>query len=300
MQTLQRKSIQTLAYFDLFDHPLTLHELARYTSSEASELEQALASHPRIEQVGGFYSLEGRGHVAKKRQHRIWRLEEKMKIARRGAKKLRWVPFVRGVFVCNTVAMGVPSPESDIDVVVLAAPGRLWTVRFFSNLVLKFFRLRTGSNAYADKICLSFFVDTDHLDLSGLAIEGDIYLSYWLATLVPIYDPYGHHQQWAQSNSWSLVPLTSYAIVTRWKVDDNQFQRMKRDAWEWLLARRVGAWFESRIKRAQRKKMAKRGLDPDGCNVVLRDSLMKFHENDRRHSYRDEWQERCEPFLSSV
>ena len=42
-----------------------------------------------------------------------------MKIANRAVEKIRWVPFLRAIFVCNTLAGPGLKEESDIDVFII-------------------------------------------------------------------------------------------------------------------------------------------------------------------------------------
>ena len=189
--------IKTLAYFDIFNTPLTREELFHWLWEEktddyvgfARRLDD-LEKQKKINKKSGYYFLPNRTKIINIRQRAVPLIEEKMQIAAAGAKKIRFIPFVETVFVCNTVAGGGVKKESDIDVFIIIKNGRLWLTRFLTTIILSIFNLRRNKKHIANKICLSFYATNDGLDLSKIKIaDPDIYLIYWLENLIPVYDP---------------------------------------------------------------------------------------------------------------
>ena len=76
--------------------------------------------------------------------------------------------------------------DSDIDLFVITKPNRLWTARIFLTLALSILGQRKTATQHAGKFCLSFFISEKNLSLENIALENDIYLSYWIQTLKPI------------------------------------------------------------------------------------------------------------------
>jgi len=93
--------------------------------------------------------------------------------------------------------------KSDIDLFVITAKNRLWLVRICMTSYFFITGLRKTSAKHAGAFCLSFFIDTDALDFSEIAIEDDIYLFYWILTLKPILDYNNTHQKFVDSNTWA-------------------------------------------------------------------------------------------------
>jgi hypothetical protein len=93
--------------------------------------------------------------------------------------------------------------KSDIDLFVVTEKSRLWLVRICMTLYFSIARLRKTSSKHTGTFCLSFFIDTDALDFSKIAIEDDIYLFYWLLTLKPILDYNNTHQKIRDANTWA-------------------------------------------------------------------------------------------------
>ncbi|PIZ95596.1 MAG: hypothetical protein COX81_00480 [Candidatus Magasanikbacteria bacterium CG_4_10_14_0_2_um_filter_37_12] len=308
--------LKTLAYFDIFDFALTKEELYHclwntdYTDFKLDytdflkKLDRLADEEPSIDHRHSFYFLAGRIDNVDKRQSTISIFEKKMKIARRAVRKMRWVPFVRAVFVCNTVAGGGLSEESDIDVFVVIKKKRIWLARFLITLILSLYRLRRNKKVSKDKICLSFYVTDDHLDISDVSIDTpDIYMIYWLDQLIPIYDPENVLADIHSANQWTkkFTPhnFQDFKLSSRFRVDNNKFQIVLRRFFEKVWTTGYGDLLESQAREIQKKKMS-RNYDsvkdaPDN-RVVISDSMLKFHENDRRVHFREEWEKRCYKF----
>jgi len=177
--------LATFQYFDIFDYPLTKEEVhdflwscvPRSRGDIEKELEDLIVSGS-LEKKYAFYFLLGRENIVEVRRSKDWILEKKLKVARRAVKILRFVPYIRAVFLCNQFTVSTRD-ESDVDVVIVSAQKRIWVVRFFSILLLALTRMRIQKKQRRDKICLSFFVSVDDLNMSKLSIEEpDIYLIY--------------------------------------------------------------------------------------------------------------------------
>ncbi|MBI4434282.1 hypothetical protein HY635_00460 [Candidatus Uhrbacteria bacterium] len=226
-----------------------------------------------------------------------WR---KFKKARQWARVLRLVPFVRMIAIGNALGYGNCSPESDIDLVIVTAPRRVWTVRLFVVALLRLFRQRPGEHD-VDAICPSFFLTTEAMDLEPLQIGNsplstlhsplppDPYLLWWTTQLTVLYDKAGTYDAfWRANEQW----------VRRWLPDAQPRAAHPRlcasnsptlsvgDSW-------VGSAVERWCRRFQERRFSSevRSLANRDSRVVLTDRMLKFHTNDRRQEYRDRWLE---------
>ncbi len=325
----QKSILQTLAFFDIFEQPLTKEELFRclfttdfkftdYTDFLA-QLERQTSLPGVAEQSQGFYFLPGRESIVETRQRRVKIIEEKMKIAVRGVKKLRWVPFARAVFICNTVAMASAGEAGDIDVLIIVKKGRIWLARLSATLILSLFRLRRTKTKIKNRICLSFYITDDNLNLEKIAIKDDVYLMYWVDSLIPVYDPANLHQSILQANKWvkKYLPngLQPYETDGTWNVGRparNALQacmagggtsaRFFKNLFEKMWGGRYGNMIEAQARGIQQAKM-KMNLqsrqNQPGTAVIISDSMLKFHENDRREEYKRLWAEKCRKISNS-
>lgn len=216
MENNLKKSIQeTLAYFDLADYPLTKEELFAYLwrspllsyENFLKELDILMSLDiisRGVEEKFGYYFLIGREKILENRRRCLVISEIKMKIAERAVKKIRSVPFLWAVFACNSVGAGQARDDSDIDFFIVTAPGRIWIVRFFCNFILRLWGMRTYGEKIKNKICLSFFVDSEHLNLSELrVVEDDIHFAYWLHQMAPVYDSDNWYDKFLNDNDWT-------------------------------------------------------------------------------------------------
>src|SRR5689334_14464241 len=133
---LARAILHTLHYADLFDFPMTLAELTRYLiECRASEAEVAreLAENPGLQAAvthrGDDYYLAGRDGLPAVRRERAAASAALWRRARRYVQWVQWLPFVRMVAVTGALAMDNVGQRVDIDLLIVAAPGRIWVCR---------------------------------------------------------------------------------------------------------------------------------------------------------------------------
>lgn len=295
--------LQTLAYFDIFEHPLTKEELHRALWKGGSVNLDSLmgwlntcVEKGAIARKWGYYFFPGREEIVETRRRRTLIVERKMEIAKRAIQKMRWIPFVRAVFVCNTLGVQIAREEGDIDVFIVAEKGRIWIVRFCALVLFALLGMRAGRGHTQDKICLSFYVTRDALDMSALQLgEPDIYLVYWLQSLVPVYDPHHLYHEIQKVNQWMRQYVgeeVSYELLRRWRVDDTVVTKGVRRFREFILGGSFGDVIQEILKHIQMKRIDKNFgeliVAPDS-RVVVNDHILKFHDNDRREYYRNEW-----------
>ncbi len=308
-EKLKKSILQTLAYFDIFDHPLTREELFWYLYTDypdlksdytdfVKQLENDLPSGVGSSQ--GFYFLSDRENIVQIRQSRVKLVEDKMKIAVRGIKKIARVPFIRGVFVCNTLGYGVVDEDSDIDVFIVVKQGRLFIARALATMYLGLVRMRRTKKKIKNKICLSFYVADNNLNLEKTAITNDIYLVYWLNNLIPVYDPNNLHQEIIKENNWAkkylVNGLQDFSSSYHWRIYNTKFSQAIKNFFEKTWASAYGDLIEKQAKEMQlvKMKMNFRSVQNENdTRVIVNDEMLKFHENDRREEYKKLWQENC-------
>lgn len=288
--TLTSSIIQTLAYLALFDYAVTIDELHRFllgnNPCSYQKLKKTIANMPVVRTKKGLISLTDQAFEI--RQVKAAHFERKMKYARKAIAFLRYIPFIRAVFVCNQLPVTVRE-QSDIDIVIITKHGWLWWVRFWAILLMAITRKRIQGTNTKDKICLSFYVTDQALDFSSIALDEDIYLSFWVALLIPMYDPeqlydvvwkknYKLRQVFANANKIPIIP--SRFVVSRKPTSTRWFEKLF-SSMTWLnwSAKQLLFW---RIKQ-------KNILDHVG--VVINQDMLKFHEHDRRKQFYDQWQQ---------
>lgn len=282
-----------IAYHDQFDFPLTAQEI--FLGSGAASLDgvlSALRSDDGRRLFGdarGFHFLKGRDAVVSARLHRYDLAEEKYAKVLRFVRMIRRVPFLRAVFVCNTLARSDAREGSDLDLFVVCAPGRIWTVRLLATGLAALLGIRPTAHDAADGICLSFFIDGARLDLSGVAVARDAYLPHWIADLMPVYDEDGTSARVPAANAALLKGLPHAAppsSVPRRSVPPPSLP-IKR-----AVERLIGGRLEARAKAVQLRRLpaSLKEAASRGTGVVLSDAMLKFHDRDRREEIRDRFE----------
>ncbi|MEI6498404.1 MAG: nucleotidyltransferase domain-containing protein [bacterium] len=91
-----------------------------------------------------------------------------LKRARFYLKFLQYLPFVRAILLNGSLASGKARRQSDIDILVVAKDGRIFTARFFVNIILIILGAKRSSNeskSHAGKFCPNHFLTSSYLKL---------------------------------------------------------------------------------------------------------------------------------------
>jgi len=311
--------LNTIIYFDLFDYSLNLNEI--YTnlftggmeggSFALAEIEDCLATSSKLKKFittkRGFYFLRKKEEIIETRLSRYALAEKKLKIAKRVIKILKYLPFIKLMAICNSLSYRNANQESDIDLFIITSKNRIWLVRLFSILVIAVMGLRPPKNKVKDKICLSFFTTEENLDLSQVKITAeDIYLVFWLATLRPIYERDNFYEKFIEANSWFKKYLPNWQSLKmgyRFRVEDNKFSCFVWQVREFIFGGFLGNWLESFCKKIQMKFMSQKKKDQaivGDKHVIISDTMLKFHENDRRLEYQDKFEKKRTSLLENL
>lgn len=253
--------LKTIAYFDVLEMPLTLDELRFfYPDFNVMEL-SGLLTEGKVVCIDSHYCLSIRGEdfVAQRKRRKIFseQLLEKNKF---WLKAISLLPSVNAVFVCNTLALSHANEESDIDLFIICKPGTIWSTRFLLAGFLQVFNKRPTKKSHAGKICLSFFATDNALNLNKISIKNDVYLKYWIQSLMPIYDPENYLEKIQRFDSTNIK-------------FENNFIELALKKWQ--------------MKRLPNK--IKEISQIEGSHVIVSDDMLKFHTRDRRAQIRDKW-----------
>ena len=301
---------RTIVFFDIFNYPLSTYELWRClnVACDFKELQNSLPQLCRdefadkIETYNGFYFLAGRKEILKQRNDFYNLANQKHKIARRGAKILRFLPGVKMVAIGNNFYY---HDSSDIDLFIVVAAGRLWLLRSLITIIIHACGLRRHGKKVANRLCLSFYVSEDNENLSNLTLMEDPYFYYWLSFLIPLYSEGKYYQHFWEVNNWIMAKLpnsSDLGLEYARNVRDNFFFRGVRQILAGLIFSKFGARLEKTFKKIQLRKMASNvsslAKEKD-TRVIISDSVLKFHENDRREQFLNNLNKRYEEIFGA-
>lgn len=188
-----------LAYYDIFDYPLTEVELSRYSSDsvDSSHLKDRLAymvQNDMIFEYDGYFSIiDNVKSLSMRREEAEELASKKMKTAITFSKILSHIPFIKAVCLSGSISKGVMYENSDIDYFLITAKGKVWRTKF---LVIAF-RILFLFNS-RKKFCINYIIDEDHLLLE----EKNRFTATELVTMVPTFG-YEHYLDILRLNSWT-------------------------------------------------------------------------------------------------
>lgn len=271
---LLKEIIKILVFFDLFDYPLTSLEIINNLSASASlmEIERALNSRSDIiSQAQGFYFLLGRETIVGERQQRHNYSLEKIKIARRFGRIFSFFPFVKLVAVCNSIGSFNLRSGSDIDFFIITSKKRIWLSRAFCTGLAKLLNIRPTEENKKNKICLSFYVSYEHLNLDSLRLsEQDPYFDYWIKNLFLLYNKNKTYEKFIRANQ-----------------SKPNIQEQTSDKKNYFLDSLEKIFKKYQLKIMPAELLAGRNSS-DG--VVINDQVLKFYLRDRRREFLEKYE----------
>lgn len=200
--------LQTLAYADIFDYPLTGHEVWDYliggTKVESKVVQEQLgilADLKRICADGEFYFLKGRNESVEMRKKREGWSKNKWEIAQRTAGKLRIIPTVKMVGITGALAMNNCEEKDDIDLLIVASENCLWLTRLLILLISPILGIRRRKSkdiVVKDKICFNLFLEENHLKIE----PENLFLAHEIVQVKPILDKDQTYRKFMEENSW--------------------------------------------------------------------------------------------------
>lgn len=179
LSAITRAIVQTAAYADVFDYPLTVREIHRYLAGIPARLqavEHCLEAFRPLSRVGEYYTLPGRELLAEERRRREARAARLWPEALRYGGLLARLPFIRMVAVTGALAMNNVKRKDDIDYLLVTEPGRLWLSRLLA-LVVARLALRRGL-----VLCPNYIVSTRSLSFP----DHSLYAAHEVAQMAPI------------------------------------------------------------------------------------------------------------------
>lgn len=298
--------LATLAYFELFDYPLKSEEVTRYLyrlKPDAHAVDVTLNESRILLIRGSYFQIDSKENLVEKRHDREL-------IAKRFWKRVhrfRWIfqitPFMELTAVCNNLALSNTNATSDIDLLILTKPERLFTARLWITGWLHLLGVRRHGKKIAGRFCLSFFAANGALNMEEIQKGNhDIYLAYWLQTLQPIGGNRDVYENLLEDNAPWLKrffyekPLYN---MHHFKENTPQGRRIKRGL-EKMLSGKMGEHLEKKLREWQLKRShaKQKSLNVGDTDVIVTEKILKFHNTDRRDEIYERWVKRLKEILT--
>lgn len=298
--------LQTISYFDIFNFPLTSLEIYKnlYIFSEKISfrefldiLENSLILKNEISNEAGFYFLKNRQNIISNRKDKYILAYKKYKLAIKYIKKLLYFPCFKSIIICNTLALENSNENSDIDLFIIAEKNKIWTARFISVMISKILNLRPKKYNQKNKICLSFYIDEENLNIEKVSKNHNIHFVYWVSQFVPIYNENKIFEKFFEENSWIkkyLNNIFSFDTGYKRKIFITNKNLFFRKIFKKFLTNNL----EKYLKKIQIKKLNKEIKNKLNLNddVFIDGNIIKLHTNDRREQYKKEFEDKIKKY----
>lgn len=312
---MEKAILATLAYYDVLDLPLTLVEVASFLISpkQVDPFHQSFAgaSVVSLDEIktnldkligggtiathDGFYFLTGREKLCAGRLAQQKNAEQKWEKARRYISWAQAVPFIEGIFASGSLALGFMESSSDLDVLVVTKPGRIWLARLWLSFWLELIgKRRRGRDRVApDKICLNHYISSDALTLRWHSLYNAQTYLHLVPLLVRDHELINRFQR---ENNWMLN------YVNNWP-DLNGWQRRAVKLNHWLVGwAKVGeavleftglAVLLEKFARALQKSRIARGSKNKGIGrITINEQELEFHPHSPEYAVLNKFNQR--------
>jgi hypothetical protein len=263
--------LKVLAYFSLFDYPVTKEEIQLFLDHSLCipELSCALLkliNHQLIFQHGNFYSLNDSAASCERRIRGNVHAESLLAIAYNVSKTLFRFPFVRGVCISGSLSKKFADKNADIDFFIITKTGKLWVARTLMHLLKKIAFLTGKQHWY----CMNYYIDEEAL----LIEEKNEFSAIEMMTLLPVC---GNEAipAFFKRNGWVNFYLPNYAsknLVPFVNIKDNKIKKYA----EYLLNSPLGNWLDNYFMKITQhrweKKENSKMVNKSGQRMGLRTS----------------------------
>ncbi len=206
---LRNDILKTVAYFDLFEYPLTAGQIFSFLSRNsvtAEHIERSvrdLVAEQRLSGDNGLFFLPSVDPViAEKRKKREEHAQKMLKTARVVSRFIKMFPYIRGIFITGSLSKNVADASSDIDFMIITAPGRLWISRMMLTIFRKVFLL--GSSKF---FCTNYYISEDNLVLD----RRNLYTAVEVVTTKVIWNE-DAFRSYQSANPWTSQFLPNISI----------------------------------------------------------------------------------------
>lgn len=257
MNNLNRNILATLAYFDMFNYPLTRVELFLFLQQKHRHqdfdiaLRYMVASHA-IYNFDNFYTLKNDQAVITRRINGNRKAAELIKIAHKVSDILIRFPYVRGIAISGSLSKNYADENSDIDLFIITTKNRLWIARSLMHGFKKLTFLFNKQHYF----CMNYYIDEQQLQIN----EKNIYTAIEVATLMPLQGDTVFEQFYAENNwTQNYLPNNYLRLSSAKQVKVSPAKKL----FELLLDNKLGTAIDRSLmyltaKRWNKKTIAKR------------------------------------------
>jgi len=288
--------LATLAYYDGLDYSLSAFELYQYlinpqrlnprieslglvSLENTQEAIKELIDNGQIKEENGSHFLKDRIGLSSLRIEMEKISAQKWRLCLRRAYWLQVAPWIRGMFVSGSLALGTVTEESDFDILVLVDPRRLYLARLILSSVASLIGARRTRYQISapDKFCFNHYLTTDALRIN----HESLYNAQTYAHLVPMMVSQTLSGKFFAENLWInkfLYNFTPHQQVIRRSVRSSKFLKSIARFIETIGRGSLGDRLEKFACEYQQKRIfANPATHASGGRVIYTNNELEFH-----------------------
>jgi hypothetical protein len=257
--------LKILAYFDLFDYPLTRAELRSYlkvpiNQRDLDKVIESLVKDKKIFDLGGFYSLQADQSLHDRRKAGNARASRLMRKAYAIGRFLFLFPFVKGIGISGSLSKDYADKLADIDFFIITSPNRLWIAR----TILHCFKKLTFLTGHQHYFCMNYFIDEAASEID----PKNIFTAIEIVTLRPVAGKRAFHQ-FFEANKWAGEMFPYRVASLQQEVEDRRPkpEKITEGLFRTTVGDQIDNWF-MRITRDRWKVKTEKGYQNKNGRTV--------------------------------
>jgi hypothetical protein len=284
--SLSNNLLRLFSFFDIFKHPLTFWEIKNYINETKKEDSiiilktlDLLIEKEIIKFEKGFYFLKDSENILDIRKKRYNYYQRKLKKAKTFSKLFSLLPFVKMIALVNMIGKFNLKDKGDIDFFIITKANSIWITRLYCAGIAKVLNSRPSKKTKKDKICLSFYISENNLNLEKLKYEnGDPYFDIWEKDMDVIFDRDNYFNKFRQAN-----------LKNNNNKEENEFKSSKK-----ILNK-----LEYLAKLLQLKIMPKSLIKAAKLNkgVVINNNVLKLYLVDKRLIIKEKYEQKIRNYF---
>ena len=249
---LKKNILATLAYFDMFDYPLTYNEIFLFLERKCEEVDlkktiNYLVACKLVFQFGQFYALKNDHFMISRRKKGNKKALELLEKAKKVGELLIRFPYVRGIGISGSLSKNFADENSDIDLFIITQKNRLWIARTLMHIFKKLTFLVNKQHYY----CMNYYIDEAQLEI----VEKNIYTAIEVVTLIPLQGNQAFADFYS-ANAWTAayLPNKLMRISSAKTLNSHALKHFG----ELLFNNSIGSWLEKKLMAITAKRWNKK------------------------------------------
>ena len=263
MQSLDISILKTVTYFDIFSYPLKQDEIIFFldkpaTNGSISSSLERLVRAKLLWKFDNFYSIRNEAELINRRKDGNALAVLQIKKARKVARFLSWIPYIRGIAISGSLSKNFADENSDLDFFIITKANRLWLVRIIYSFIYKI----ASTLRIKEWFCLNYFIDELDLEVK----EHNIFTAVEISTLMPlrgakIFDNFFKANKWVHLFQPNFKPDYNYLQDASPIIPKRTIEWMMNAEYGNKLDNKLQTFFKKRFERMTiENKQSEKGL----------------------------------------